>query len=86
MKQELQQQQIQREQYKRQQAKEQSQRIQNRQRQEIEKSERIAETKRQYRNNVIHQDYLRLLELIFIFNISKTSQFTFKNTSSRKSN
>ncbi|CAF3516562.1 unnamed protein product [Rotaria sordida] len=59
VKQELQQQQIQREQYKRQQANEQSQRIQNRQQQEIDKSERIINTKRQYRNQVLHQNYQR---------------------------
>ncbi|CAF1445134.1 unnamed protein product [Adineta ricciae] len=59
VKEELQQQQAQREQYKRQQAKEQVQRIQNRQQQETDKSERIMDAKRQHRNQIMYQNQQR---------------------------
>ena len=67
MKQELQQQHVQREQHKRQQAKEQSQRIQNRQQQELDKSERIIDAKRQFRNQISHQNHQRYFEITCLF-------------------
>ena len=56
---------MQRSTYKRQQAKEQLQRIQNRQQEEIDKSERIIDAKRQYRNQILNQNHQRLFEFIF---------------------
>lgn len=73
VKQELQHQQVQREQYKRQQAKDQSQRIQNRQQQEIDKSDRALNVKRQFRSQILHQNHQKYVEKSSYFSHSSLS-------------